>query len=95
MLTQSINADTSPTHIKKLDTNGEYQDYYDNDELNKNLVEFYKNIYCKIPQKTLNLEDFLPNYIINQPEIQTHKLNEQECNQFYVPISLREQTEVP
>ena len=61
--------------------------------LNTDLVDFCKDIYCKIPNKTLNLNNFLPDYIINQPEIQARKLNEQEYNKFNIPILLRELTE--
>ena len=57
------------------------------------LYTFYKNIYCNIPDKNLNLDNFLPNYVINQPEIQARKLNMQEYNEFNVPFSLRELTE--
>ena len=92
-LTRSINEDASLTHIKKLDVNGEYRDYNNNNELNTDLVDFYKDIYCKIPNKTLNLKNFLPDYIINQPEIQSQKLNEQEYNEFNILISLCELTE--
>ena len=63
-LTRSLNKDASLTHIKKLDVNGEYRDYNNNDELNTDLVDFYKDIYCKIPNKTLNLNNFLPEYIL-------------------------------
>ena len=93
-LTRSLNKDASLTHIKKLDVNGEYRDYNNNYKLNMDLDDFYKDIYCKIPYKTLNLNNFLPDYIINQPEIQARKLNEQEYNEFNIPISLRELTEV-
>ena len=80
-------------HIKKLCTYEEYCGYNNNGELNTDLVDFYKNIYCKIPNKTLNLNNFLPDYVINQPEIQARKLNEQEYNEFNIPILLRELTE--
>ena len=44
--------------------------------------------------KTLTLNNFLPDYVIDQPEIQACKLNEQEYNEYNVPISLQELTEV-
>ena len=61
--------------------------------MNTDLVDFCKDIYCKIPNKTLNLNNFLPDYIINQPEIQARKLNKQEYNEFNIPILLRELTD--
>ena len=61
--------------------------------MNTDLVDFYKNIYCKIPNKTLTLTDFLLDYVIDQPDIQARKLNEQEYNEFKIPILLRELTE--
>ena len=54
----------------------------------------FLNIYCKIPDKTLTLNNFLPDYVIDQPEIQARKLNEQEYNEYNIPISQRELTEV-
>ena len=81
------------SHIKKLCADGDYHDFLNNDELNTDLVNFYKNIYCKIPNKTLTLPDFLPDYVIDQPEIQARKLNEQEYNEFNIPILLHELTE--
>ena len=61
--------------------------------MNTDLVDFYKNIYCKIPNKTLTLTEFLPDYVIDQPEIQARKLNEQEYNEFNIPILMQELTE--
>ena len=92
-MNKSLNEDASLSHIKKLCADGNYRDYTNNDELNTDLVDFYKNIYCKIPNKTLTLPDFLPDYVTDQPEIQARKLNEQEYNEFNIPISLRELTE--
>ena len=85
-LNKSLNEDSSLSHIKKLGADGNNRDYFNNDELNTDLVNFYKNIYCKIPKKTLTLPDFLPDYVIDQPEIQARKLNEQEYNEFNTPI---------
>ena len=75
-LNKSLNEDASLSYIKKLCADGEYRDYTNNKELNTDLVDFYKNNYCKIPNKTLTLPDFLPDYVIDQPEIQARKLNE-------------------
>ena len=61
--------------------------------MNTDLVDFYKNIFCKTPNKILTLNNFLPDYVINQPEIQVRKLNEQEYNEFNIPILLRELNE--
>ena len=90
MLTKSLNEDASLTHIKKLCANVEYCNYNNNQELNKDLVDFYKNIYCKITNKTLNLNNFLPDYVINQPE---YKNASSTSKNFNIPISLCELTE--
>ena len=92
-LNKALNEDASLSHIKKLGTDGIYRDYVNSDELNTDLVNFYKNIYCNIPNKTLSLNEFLPDYVIDQPEIQARKLNEQDYNEFNTPITLRELTE--
>ena len=85
-LNKSFNEDASLMHIKKNCADGKYPDYNNNDELNTDLVDFYK-------KKTLTLTNFLPDYVINQPEIQARKLNEQEYNEFDIPILLLELTE--
>ena len=46
------------------------EDYENNDERNADLCNYFKNIYSKIPEKTLSLEQFLTPEIMNSGYVQ-------------------------
>ena len=59
---------------------------------NNNITTFYKNIYTKIPNKTLTLSEFLTNDILRSPTIQNMKVTEEESHKDDTPITLKELT---
>ncbi len=60
--------------LKKCDNQGNIVDYESEDERNSDLCNYFKNIYSKIPEKTLSLEQFLTPEIMNSEYVQSKKL---------------------
>ena len=50
-------------------------DYENDDERNTVLSNYFKYIYCKIPEKSLRLEQFLTPEIMNSDYVQSKKLS--------------------
>jgi len=78
--------------LKKCDNQGNIVDYESEDERNSDLCNYFKNIYSKIPEKTLSLEQFLTPEIMNSEYVQSKKLSNLDSERDNVPITHYELT---
>ena len=62
-------------------------DYENNDERNSDLCNYFKDIYRKIPGKSLSLEQFLTPEIMNSDYVQSKKLSNLDSERDNVPIT--------
>ena len=62
-------------------------DYENDDERNSDLCKYFKNIYSKIPEKNLSLEQFLTPEIMNSEYVQSKKLSNLDSERDNVPIT--------
>ena len=90
---QKLKTNDKLTQIKKTNPDGSETEYQTNVERNNNITKFYKNIYTKIPNKTLTLSEFLTNDILQSPTIQNMKLTDEESTKDDTPITLKELTD--
>ena len=65
MLAKAQKGNDLLNQLKKRDEQGAIVDYDNDDERNSDLCDFFKGIYSKIPEKSLNLEEFLTPEIMN------------------------------
>ena len=62
-------------------------DYENNDERNSDLCNYFKDIYSKIPEKSLSLKQFLTPEIMNSDYVQSKKLSNLDSERDNVPIT--------
>ena len=92
-LSKELKTNDKLTQIKKTNPDGSETEYQNNVERNNDITKFYKNIYTKIPNKTLTLSEFLTNDILQSPTIQNMKLTDEESTKDDMPITLKELTD--
>ena len=87
MLAKAQKGNDSLNQLKKRDEQGAIVDYENDDERNSDLVNYFKDIYSKIPEKSLNLEEFLTPEIMNSDYVQSKKLSNLDSERDNVPIT--------
>ena len=91
-LAKAQKGNDSLNQLKKCDNQGNIVDYESEDERNSDLCNYFKNIYSKIPEKTLSLEQFLTPEIMNSEYVQSKKLSNLDSERDNVPITHYELT---
>ena len=89
-LSKASKGNDSLNQLKKIDAQGNLIDYESENERNFDLNKYFKNVYSKIPDKTLTLDQFLSPEILNSDYVQSKKLSDIQSNADNVPISHRE-----
>jgi len=92
-LAKATKCNDSLKQLKKTDFQGNSVDYETDDERNADIECFFKDIYGKIPDKSLTLEQFLTPDILNSDYVQSKKLSNLDSARDNVPISHHELTE--
>ena len=92
MLAKAQKGNDSLNQFKKRDEQGVRVDYENDDERNSALCKYFKDIYSKIPEKSLNLEEFLTPEIMNSDYVQSKKLSNLDSERDNVPITHYELT---
>ena len=87
-LAKAQKGNDSLNQLKKNDGQGNIVDYENDDERNSDLGNYFKNIYSKIPEKSLSLEQFLTPEIMNSEYVQSKKLSNFDSERDNVPIHI-------
>ena len=89
-LAKAQKGNDSLNQIKERDGQGNIVDYENDDEQNSDLCNYFKNIYSKIPEKSL--EQFLTPEIMNSDYVQSKKLSNLDSERDNIPITHHELT---
>ena len=92
MLAKAQKGNDSLNQLKKRDEHGAIVDYDTVEERNSDICNFFKDIYSKIPEKSLNLEEFLTPEIMNSNYVRSKKLSNLDSERDNVPITHYELT---
>ena len=91
-LAKAQKGNDSLNQIKERDGQGNKVDYENDDEQNSDLCNYFKNIYSKIPEKSLSLKQFLTPEIMNSDYVQSKKLSNLDSERDNIPITHHELT---
>ena len=91
-LAKAQKGNDSLNQLKKTDNQGNRVDYLNENERNTDLANYFKDIYSRIPSKSLSLEQFLTPEIINSDYVQSKRLSNLDSERDNVPISHYELT---
>ena len=91
-LAKAQKGNDSLNQLKKRDEQGVIVDYDNDEERNSDICDFFKGIYSKVPEKSLNLEEFLTPEIMNSDYVQSKKLSNLDSERDNVPITHYELT---
>jgi len=70
-LAKAQKGNDSLNQLNKNDSQGNIIDYVNDDKQNSDLGEYFQDIYSKIPEKSLSLEQFLTPEIMNSEYVQS------------------------
>ena len=70
-LAKAQKGNDSLNQLNKNDSQGNIIDYENDDKQNSDLGEYFQDIYSKIPEKSLSLEQFLTPEIMNSEYVQS------------------------
>ena len=92
LLAKANKGNDSLSQLKKLDLQGNLIEYENNDERNEAICNYFKEIYSKIPNKSLTIDQFLSPEIVNSDHVKSKKLSNLDSARDNIPISHLELT---